>query len=970
MIRKSGQQSWGSFFIRIIFPTCLVLSLIVGAIYMVLIPAFERNFLENKREMIQELTSVAWSVLVLYEGEERLGRMTREVAQQKAISEIEHLRYGEKHKDYFWITDLHPRMVMHPYSPELNTKDVSHYKDSGGKYIFVEMKELADRNGSGFLDYFWHSKYDTQINAPKLSYVKKFEPWGWIIGTGVYLDDVQVRIKEITNRLFSMTFGFVVALALLLVYVNHQSLIIERKRREAQSKLRLSKEKYKKLAEASVDPMMMVFEGKCIYSNKKMWSLVGYTMEELALLNPFSLFPEDEDSGKSSLHAFLQGDVSKTKHEGAFQKKDGEAVEVSLRFSQMMLGEKSAVVIVAKDVSMKRQIEEQLEISRDKFSTITNQLNMGILRTMPTAAFEIIEANPAMERLFHLEKNTQLNGTQLLDWFIDGGKGEELENFLLEKGEVADKVCTFKKDGASYFFSISMVLVRDGKGQPLYCDCLVCDITEQKKSDQVRENLIVELQTSLLFLNQPIKHVIHGFVACDLDTSIRRAAAMMSKKHLSAILIKSESGAMVGIVTDVAMRERVIAENLSYDTPVYEIMSSPLIYIDDSALIFEAVLLMQEKGVKHLVVRDNEGSSVSVITNEELLHVHRYSTSFLIHEIQNAETVDGIFQIQERIPRIVKALTDSGAHAKNITRIITMISDAILEKVIDFTIEEMGVPPKSFAFISLGSEGRGEQTLVTDQDNAIIFEDVGEDELEAVEEYFQAFGTKVCTWLDMAGYDFCKGNVMAMNPEWCKPISTWKNYFSKWIQASEPQDLLGINIFFDFRSVYGENGFADELRGHISDLVKSRAVFFQHLAKNTLNFRPPVDFFGKISVESAGEHANSFDIKFVIAAIVGFAQVYSVKNSLDVTNTLQRIEVLMKRDVINDATYEEIVEAYNYLMKMRFRHQVKMINDGKEPDNFINLEEISHMELLMLKKTFSQVTSFQKHMMIDFSGTA
>ncbi|MCP3872351.1 MAG: hypothetical protein GY699_04240 [Desulfobacteraceae bacterium] len=142
------------------------------------------------------------------------------------------------------------------------------------------------------------------------------------------------------------------------------------------------------------------------------------------------------------------------------------------------------------------------------------------------------------------------------------------------------------------------------------------------------------------------------------------------------------------------------------------------------------------------------------------------------------------------------------------------------------------------------------------------------------------------------------------------------------------------------------------------------------MAKNTLNFRPPVDFFGKISVESAGEHANSFDIKFVIAAIVGFAQVYSVKNSLDVTNTLQRIEVLMKRDVINDATYEEIVEAYNYLMQMRFRHQVKMINDGKEPDNFINLEEISHMELLMLKKTFSQVTSFQKHMMIDFSGTA
>ncbi len=974
MIKKRQKQSWGSFFGRIILPTLLAITIFVGSIYFVLIPAFERSFLENKREMIQELTSVAWSVLELYETEEKAGRLSRKEAQAKAIAEIQHLHYGDSHQDYFWITDLSPVMVMHPYSPELNGTDVSQYKDSGGKRVFYEMKELANQKGSGFLDYFWHSKYDTQENVQKLSYVKKFSPWGWIVGTGIFLDDVQEKIETITGRLFSMAFGFIAVLTFLLFYVNHQSLIIERKRRMVEDKLKLSMEKYKKLAEASIDPMMMIYDNKCIYSNKSMWALVGYSSEEMDLLDPFTLFPENnnkEKTGRHNLQSSLEGEISEEEHEGSLQNKNGQVVDVLLRFSKMTLGDSAAVVMVAKDASRKRQLEEQLESSRDKYSAISNQLNIGIIRTRPDEKFEIIEANPATTRLVCARGDDELLESELLAWFEDGYRGEDLQETLLDKGCVKDMEFLRRRSGkVSRVFSVSMVLTRDGKGQPLYCDCVLEDITEQKKREQERENLIVELQTSLLFLNQPIKHVLHDFVMCDLETSVGKAAQIMSKDHLSAILVRSESGAMVGIVTDVAMRERVIAENLSYDIPVYEIMSSPLIYIDDSALIFEAALLMQEKGIKHLVVRNGSGEVVSVITNEELLHVHRYSTAFLINEIQDAESIDEIFITQERMPRIVKALTDSGAHARNITRVITTISDAILERLIDFAIEELGEPPCSFAFISLGSEGRGEQTLVTDQDNAIIFEDVAEENLEAVKAYFNSFGTKVCTWLDKSGYDFCKGNVMAMNPQWCQPLFKWKECFSGWVLTSEPQDLLEVNIFFDFRCLYGENYFTDQLREHITQIAEKRAVFFQHLATNILVFKPPVDFFGNIAVESGGDHANSFDIKFVIAAIVGFARVYSVKNGLESTNTLQRIDTLLERNIINSATHAEIVGAYNYLMQMRFRHQVKMINDGLAPDNFINLDELSHMEKVMLKKTFSQVSSFQKHLSYESTGIA
>ena len=179
----------------------------------------------------------------------------------------------------------------------------------------------------------------------------------------------------------------------------------------------------------------------------------------------------------------------------------------------------------------------------------------------------------------------------------------------------------------------------------------------------------------------------------------------------------------------------------------------------------------------------------------------------------------------------------------------------------DFSIEEVGEPPARFAFISLGSEGREEQTLATDQDNAIIFEDVAEKERDKVSSYFLEFSEKVCTWLDQAGYDFCKGNVMAMNPEWCQPISKWKEYFNSWITEAKPQDLMEVSIFFDFRCLYGDVRFTRELREDIAMKVANRDAFFYQLAQNALLFRLPLDFFGNIAVESSGDNPDTFNIK-------------------------------------------------------------------------------------------------------------
>jgi len=967
MLDDTRRQQWLKFVLGIILPTLLAIIISVATIYLVIIPSFEKSFLDSKREMIRELTSVAWGIMEFYEKEERSGHLTREEAQKRAVDEIEHLRYGDESKDYFWISDMQPRLIMHPYSKELIGVDLSEYEDPNGKRIFMEIKAAVSDGNSGFIDYIWNKKYSDEQEVPKLSYVRKFEPWDWVVGTGVYLDDVQAKTARITTRLTRMIYATVVAFTLLLLYVTHHSLAIERKRRLAEESLDLSRRKYKTLVENAVDPIMMIHNGTCIYANKSMEQLVGYNAAELEEMSLTDLFPMDEGDGGSGGRLFqdaLHGTIIPGEHEALLLRRNSEQVNVLMSMSRKNLGSQKVIVLTIQDVSGKKQIEEQLDETREKYRLLTNRLHIGVFRTSAENGFRFVEANPAALELFGIENENELLELHLFDLLEQDSTEELFTEALQGEGVIKEQVFRLKRKDDTYrMVSISMILTRNNKKRPLYCDGIIEDISKQQKTALERENLIVELQTSIMFLNQPVKNALTDFISCDLNTTIYEAARLMTEARKSSILISSETGAMIGIVTDVLLRERVIVENLPPATPVYNVMSSPLIHIEESAPIFEAVLLLQERGIKHLAVRDSNDAVISVISNEELLDVHRYSAAFLIEEVREATSVEEISASHERLPRIVKALIDSGAHAKNITRIITTVSDTILGRLIDLAIEKIGgEPPVRFAFISLGSEGRGEQTLVTDQDNAIIFEDIAEDQRESVHAYFLEFSKIVCTWLDQAGYDFCKGNVMAMNPQWCQSISTWKQYFSRWISESSPEDLMEVSIFFDFRCIYGDQRFTDELREHISSRAENKTPFLYQLAQNTLLFKVPIDFFGKITVESGGEHPNTFDIKHVMAQIIGFARIYAINYSIESTNTLQRIDYLLEEKVLNKASHEEIVESYNYLMQLRFRHQVRMIDKGDAPDNHVHLSEITHMEKEMLEKIFGQVNRLRKRL--------
>lgn len=342
----------------------------------------------------------------------------------------------------------------------------------------------------------------------------------------------------------------------------------------------------------------------------------------------------------------------------------------------------------------------------------------------------------------------------------------------------------------------------------------------------------------------------------------------------------------------------------------------------------------------------------------------------LIREISQAKNLEAVMGKHGQLPGLIHNMLTSGTKTKAVTWLITTFSDAILAKTIEFALNEQGPPPVSFAFITLGSEGRQEQTLKTDQDNAIVFEDIDPDSgltEEAVQHYFLELGEKICLWLDQAGYDLCLGGIMAKNEKWCQPLSTWKRYFTKWIRTAEPENLLHSTIFFDFRHAHGDKHLTEELRLHLVLSLKERSGFLRFMAQNSLGFRPPIGFLGNLLVERKGVHKRSLDIKTCMAPMVDFARIYSLKNGITQTNTHSRLYQLYIKGVLSRDDYHEIEQAYSFLLQLRFIRQINaIIGENTKPDNHINPKKLSKIEQKMLKEVIKKIKLLQLRLAKEF----
>ena len=814
------------FIAKVIVPAVMVIVLFVTLYSMVFLPMVEKGFMDRKKEMIRELTNSVWSVIDEYHQEIERGNLSEEMAREMAVNRVKFIRYGDEGKDYFWITDMEPVMIMHPYRTELNGANISEYTDPQGTMLFAEAVEKVRDTGDGYIDYWWQWKDDSTRIVPKLSYVRGFEPWNWIVGTGIYLEDVKDEMNMIRGSLVRTTLLFAVLIAAIVFYITRQSLVTERGRIDAEEKLKQSRLKYKKLVEASTESTMMWLNGSLIYFNKPILERTEYSEQELLTKSMGELF-------------CLQ--------------------------------------------------------------------------------------NGVIEEFCHTIDQTRNTEAML----------------ITRKGEKVGVVLT-----------VSRIEINDRQGFIF----IVKEVTRHLLRDKSVQMLQEEMRSSMLLMNSPVRMFVRVPEKIDMDRTIYEAADIMGRKKTDLLFVTRKRKEIIGILYNDIIISGIVAGRMDHDTKVFNVMRSPVKYIRENLPLFEALLLMENEDLEYLAVRNDELQVTGYIGKKELLEAQQNHSLILIRKIEKAETIGQLQSLYDKLPGIISLLLGNDSNYRNIAQVSTAVSDAVTRRLIELTIERTGAPPAGFAFVSLGSEGREEQTLKTDQDNALIYE--GEKTNEA-DEYFHELSESINKGLNDIGYDYCRGKIMAGNPRWCQPVSVWKEYFSEWVENSDPESILDTSVFFDLRYVYGDRSLVDELKKEITTITDSRAVFYTHLAQSVLRHK----------TVTYSEKQETLDLKRAIMPIVGFARVYALKNNVHETNTIYRLKGIIGLEKISKSFVEEIIEAYQYLMFLRFRLQTQKILSNEKPDNLLRPDELSNIEKAALKTVLSGITSIHTQLSFDFDVT-
>lgn len=956
------------FFTNIVIPSILAVVLFIVTLFYIVIPYFENAMMDRKREMITELTNAATSILDKYYKDEIDSVLTRKEAQRLAISRIQYLRYGDENKDYFWITDMTPVMIVHPYRPELNGKNLEEYPDSHGKFMFIEFVKTVEKYGHGYVEYMWQWKDDSSRIVPKLSYVQGFEPWDWIVGTGIYIEDVKIEISELSKTFTRISIIISAIIIFILFWVSRQSFGIEKKRILAENELNESREKYRSLVEASSEGLLMYIDNQISFVNPVFEEMVGISAEEILRkkINQLIKIPEevlnDIESGFEN--------VKQSSFESELLITATDNAEVVVNIIPINFYGKKAIIMSVKDVSSDKLIKEELVFNKEKFQTLMDKLNQGIFRTSLDKKGKSLEANSTALRILGYDNFDELSDKYILDFFVDDADKRTFRKKLLESGFIKNQIIKLrKKNGEQILAAVSLIVIYDDD-TPKFCDGIIKDVTLQENKQNTAESINHSFTSFSQLLHQPVSNFGKPLLKCKYNTEINDLSRKMTELSTPVTAVISESGDILGYVSDETIRTRFFNIPYTANVKAFSIMTSPVPYINEKSLLLSAINKMKKEKLDFLMLKTNDGKCETYINIKDLIVLQEFTPVSLLEDIGNARTADDLKLIRDNYIKFLIPLIENNTKSSVIFKSLTLLSDLICQKIIDLTISEIGQPPVPFTFLMLGSEGRQEETLKTDQDNALIYEDTLEDAAEQTQTYFNNFSVKVCTALDIAGYSFCKGNVMAMNPEWCKPLSVWKSNFKKWINSGSAQDLLDISIFFDFRSVYGTHKLANQLKKHIIVETKRNPVYLNILAQNTINLKPQVGFWGNILLETAGAPPETVNIKKTIMPIVSFARIYALQNGIDELNTIDRLKKIFDNKDLNSATYNNIKLSFEYLSIKRLQHQVSLIKREANTDNLINTKLLNELDKTIIKKLLSFINGMLVKLGNDFKGVS
>lgn len=471
-------------------------------------------------------------------------------------------------------------------------------------------------------------------------------------------------------------------------------------------------------------------------------------------------------------------------------------------------------------------------------------------------------------------------------------------------------------------------------------------------------------------------------LVCLPATPLQQVFEAMEREKAGSMLVADESGAIQGILTRYDLIKRILLPQLPLSTPISQVMSTGIKTIDADSGALEAMLMMARFRVRHLPVLQH-GFLVGMVSERDLFNFQRSSLRILSATVEQAETIADLKLCATEVLSLARRLMAQGVAATSLARLVSHLNDGMTRRVIAIVEQQMAAelgPLPPWSWLALGSEGREEQTVATDQDNAIIFEGDGPTHREK----FKKFATAVNNGLAEIGFPLCKGGVMAMNDKWCRSVDEWHALLVDWFRSPQPEALLDANIFFDFRGLYGETRLADSLRSWLSQQVSDQGLFLRSLAQDAM--RDEVGKLGRNSVAISIARAlrkrgylmewlapSTLEMKRSgTAPVVYFARVLALAKGVSATSTDERLKVLVDKRAMSESESHQMRDAFNVLQRYRLRAQLAYATRAAQSDqgdlspNILNLDELSSHEIERLSEALSTLSGLRARLEMDF----
>lgn len=447
------------------------------------------------------------------------------------------------------------------------------------------------------------------------------------------------------------------------------------------------------------------------------------------------------------------------------------------------------------------------------------------------------------------------------------------------------------------------------------------------------------------------------------DTPLAETLEAMDVARVGSVVVINAEADPVGILTLKDVLKRVTLAGIPLATPIASVMTANPATLEGAAPVSDALLLMARRGIHHVPLVEG-GRLIGVISEKDVFALRRLSMEGITGAIARAVDPASLPALAQDIGALAHNLLAQGMNAENLTAILSSLNDRLTQRVIELESRAASLPDVQWCWLALGSEGRMEQTLATDQDNALIYRCATEDERAAL----LAFAERVNQRLAECGFPLCKGGIMASNPKWCQSVEEWRATFANWIHRSDAPALLHASVFFDFRPLYGAKVLCDELRDWLNGSIKENRLFLKRMAENALANRPPLGLLRDFVVSSDGAQAHTLDLKINgIAPFVDAARIFALYAGVSESGTAVRLRAAARAWKMAPDEVEAWVAAFHFIQLLRLRHQHIAQTKGDVVGNRIDPEQLNALDRRILKEAFRQARKLQAVMSSYFA---